>query len=65
MMNPYDYLELDMAADPTSRLQPTQEERAAEAGRWAGGEKVALISFGYQNIFATRLSYDVGKISTA
>jgi len=31
--------------------------------RRSGREKVALISFGYQNIFATRLSFDSGKIS--
>ena len=30
---------------------------------WAGRKKVALISFGYQNIFATSLSFDSGKIS--
>jgi len=32
--------------------------------RWAGREKVALISFGYQNIFATSVSFDSGKKST-
>jgi hypothetical protein len=35
----------------------------ADSHDWAGREKVALISFGYQNIFATRLSFDSGKIS--
>jgi len=37
---------------------------AGEFGRWAGREKVALISFGYQNIFATSVSFDSGKQST-
>ena len=32
---------------------------------WAVREKVVLISLGYQNIFATRLSFDSGKIHVA
>lgn len=36
----------------------------AEKQRWAGREKVALISFGYQNIFAISVSFDSGKRST-
>jgi len=41
-----------------SKLFPAPHSR-----RWAGREKVALFSFGYQNIFATSLSFDSGKIS--
>ena len=36
---------------------------SGHAERWAGRETVALFSFGYQNIFATSLSFDSGKIA--
>ena len=43
-------------------LIPLRSIRTSQAGRWAGREKVALISFGYQNIFTTSVSLDTGKL---
>jgi hypothetical protein len=43
---------------PPIKLNRPQPTAAHLAVRWAGREKVALISFGYQNIFATCVSFD-------
>ena len=48
-------------SSPNKSINPTGKAPAGYLYVGRAEKKVALISFGYQNIFATRLSFDSGK----